>query len=132
MNGRRLFRLSIVGLGSFLLVGVLFALTAANTVPATRAGLTSQSIGPNDLKPTDCAGITLTALVVGSGVFEGVAANELILGGPGADQIRGRDGDDCVLGGGGDDQLRGDAGTDVCIGGPGTDTLDANCETQVQ
>lgn len=132
MNGRRLLRLTGVGLGAFLLVGVLFALTAANTVPATRAGLTSQSIGANDLKPTDCAGITLTALVVGTGDFEGGAANELILGGAGLDRIRGRDGNDCVLGGGGNDELRGDAGTDVCIGGPGTDTLDANCETQVQ
>lgn len=115
-----------------MLVGVLFALTAANTVPATRAGIRSQSIGPNDLKPTDCAGITLTALVVGTGDFEGGAANELILGGPGVDKIRGRDGNDCVLGGGGNDELRGDGGTDVCIGGPGTDSLDADCETRVQ
>jgi Ca2+-binding RTX toxin-like protein len=80
----------------------------------------------NDLKPPECAGVNVTAVVVGN---DGTGANELVLGDATGALVRGRGGNDCVLGGGGNDDVRGNAGTDVCIGGPGTDTFNT-CETQ--
>jgi hypothetical protein len=122
---RGLARVALAGVVAFLLMGV--ALTATNVVPATRAG--SSDLGAptaNQLKPSTCAALSLTAVVVGSGVVNGTAASELV------DIMRGRGGNDCILGGAGNDSLRGDAGTDVCIGGSGTDTFHATCETQIQ
>jgi hypothetical protein len=81
MNARTLSRLSLVALTALLLVSAGSALTAANTVPVTHAGVDTRSIGPNDLKPSPCAGITLTRLVTSSGTFSGTSANELILAG---------------------------------------------------
>lgn len=115
-----------------MLVSVISALTAANLVPPSKGGRSLQAINANALKPTECASLNLTAILRGSGSFEGGSASELVLGSSGADQIRGRDGNDCILGGAGNDDIRGDGGTDVCIGGLGTDTLDADCETRVQ
>jgi Ca2+-binding RTX toxin-like protein len=109
----------------------LVAATASNTVPGTSVGSFSQAITPAALKPAACAGVAVTAIVTGSGSFQGTAANELVLGSAGPDTINGRGGADCVLGGGGDDDLTGGAGTDVCIGGPGTNVYAANCETQL-
>jgi Ca2+-binding RTX toxin-like protein len=126
------------------------AMAAANTVPASKASDTTRPITANDLKPAECAGITLTAKLAGSGTFAGTAAAELIVGGPSADTISGNGGADCILGGGGNDTLNGNgggdillggdgndtlnggAGTDVCYGNAGTDTFNANCETQIQ
>jgi Ca2+-binding RTX toxin-like protein len=128
---RGLARVALAGVVAFLLMGV--ALTATNVVPATRAG--SSDLGAptaNQLKPSTCAALSLTAVVVGSGVVNGTAASELVLGSAGVDIMRGRGGNDCILGGAGNDSLRGDAGTDVCIGGSGTDTFHATCETQIQ
>jgi Ca2+-binding RTX toxin-like protein len=88
------------------------------------------------VKPAECAGITVTALVTGAGTFNGTAASELVLGGSGADTINAGGGDDCMLGGGGNDSIQGQAGTDVCIGGPGTDSFGilglGGCETEIQ
>jgi hypothetical protein len=81
MNARTLSRLSLVALTALLLVSAGSARTAANTVPVTHAGVDTRSIGPNDLKPSPCAGITLTRLVTSSGTFSGTSANELILAG---------------------------------------------------
>lgn len=113
------------------------ALTAGNAVPQTNASEELRSVGPNDVKPAACAGITLTATVIGSGIVTGTGANELILGGSGGDTITGLGGTDCIVGGGGNDIIDGGLGTDVCIGGPGTDTfvtviLVATCETAIQ
>jgi Ca2+-binding RTX toxin-like protein len=107
------------------------AQTSANTVAATKAIDSSRPIGANDLKPPECAGLTLTAIVTGSGTITGTSANELIVGSAGVDNINGGFGNDCILGGGGNDAINGGSGTDVCLGGPGTDTF-SNCETQVQ
>ena len=115
-----------------LALTVIFALTAANSVPPTRAGVDSRSISADDLKPVACAAITLTNVVTGSGTFNGTNSADLVLGSAGVDTIRGRNGDDCILGGAGNDSLRGDGGTDVCIGDPGTDTFHATCEIQIQ
>lgn len=126
----RLLRLILAG--GILLVAVsggsMFA--AANTVPATNAGVQTFAINANALKPAACSALTLTAIVIAPAA--GGTASELILGRAFADTINGAGGNDCILGGGGNDSLAGGAGTDVCIGGPGTDTFNANCETQIQ
>jgi Ca2+-binding RTX toxin-like protein len=108
-----------------------FGVTGASVVPATHAGLSTRATGPNDVKPLDCSGITVSARVSGSGIITGTGANELALGGTALDTISGLGGDDCIVGGGGGDVIDGGLGTDVCVGGPGTDMF-LSCETQVQ
>jgi len=126
----RAIRFAVVGALGLLALSLVVSLTAANTVPASRAGDSSRAAGPNDLKPSACSAITLTATVTGSGAINGSVAAELVTGSAGVDTITARNGDDCVLGGAGDDSLNGGAGTDVCIGGAGTNTF-AQCETQI-
>ncbi len=118
-----------IGLGLLVIAaGVTTAITAANTVPESGADVNDLAITANALKPAQCAGLTLTNLVTGSGNINGTAGNDLILGSNGADVIDGLGGDDCIVGGGGDDTIDGGADTDVCIGGAGTNGF-ANCET---
>ncbi len=109
---------------------VFTALTASNTVPATRADKDSFGLGVHELTPPECAGMGLTNIVdIGAGET-GTPANDLILGTDKADaEIRGGAGNDCILGGKGDERqkiggvwspgLYGDDGDDVLIGGPG-------------
>ncbi len=125
----RLFATSLLVL---VLVSLASVSTAANSVPATRAGSSSRSIGAQDLKPADCASLTLTNLVTGSGIINGTNAADLVLGSSGTDTVMAGNGNDCVVGGGGADVISGGAGTDVCIGGPGIDVLDITCETAIQ
>jgi Ca2+-binding RTX toxin-like protein len=123
---------SLAALLLLVLITVLgFAVTGTNTVPATHAGIHTQATGPNDVKPSNCSGITVTARVSGSGLITGTAARALVLGSPAIDTTSGRAGNDCIHGGNGNDVIDGGLGTDVCIGGPGTDTF-VSCETQVQ
>lgn len=123
---------SLAALLLLVLITVLgFAVTGTNTVPATHAGIHTHATGPNDVKPSNCSGITVTARVSGSGLITGTAASELVLGSTGIDTISGLAGNDCILGGDGNDVIDGGLGTDVCLGGPGTDTF-VSCETQVQ
>ncbi|PWB72165.1 MAG: hypothetical protein C3F07_12400 [Anaerolineales bacterium] len=131
MNLRILFRLSILGLGTLIIVTSMTAVAATNTIPATRVGERNNSFNINYLKPSACAGITVTNLVSGSGSLTGTSGNDLILGGSGADLIDGSGGDDCILGGGGDDQIAGGDGSDTCIGGSGTDVF-TTCEGEFQ
>ena len=126
----RLLRLTAAIVFGLLVVSVVASLTAANTVPASRAGDSSRSATPDTLKPSACSGITLSAKVSGAGTFGGTNADELISGSAGVDTISARNGNDCVLGGAGNDDLNGGPGTDVCIGGAGTNTF-AACETQL-
>lgn len=104
---------------------------AVTTVAGSRASLSQFAVTPNALKPPQCAGISLTNLVVGSGTFDGTNGNDLILGGPGPDTIRGLGGDDCIVGGGGNDNLQGGEGNDVILGGPGADTISGGSGTDV-
>ncbi|MGZ8578259.1 MAG: hypothetical protein ACXWWX_01875 [Actinomycetota bacterium] len=120
-----------------LLVAVLgvtsmLGFAAGNTVPASKAADLSQAASADAMKPTECAGITLSTKVVGSGTFNGTAAADLMIGSSGVDTMNALGGNDCVMGGGGDDRLNGGPGTDVCVGGPGTDTFAGNCDTQIQ
>ncbi len=107
------------------------AQTGANTVGPTRAGEDNRTAGPNDLKPADCASITVTNKLNGSGIFSGTSASDLITGSSVGDLISAGNGDDCVLGGDGNDTINGGSGTDVCIGGPGNDTF-LSCEVEIQ
>lgn len=121
---------------ALLVIGILLsgavAFTATNSVAASRIGHQLIAQGVNDVKPPECDGITLTAIVSGNLLVTGTDANELVLGGIGIDTIDGGGGDDCIMGGGMDDSLVGGLGTDVCIGGDGLDVIDATCETAVQ
>jgi Ca2+-binding RTX toxin-like protein len=102
-------------------------------VPATHAGVSSRSIGAQDLKPAACASLTLTNVVTGSRSISGTTAADLVLGSSGIDNMTAGNGNDCVVGGGGADIISGGAGTGVCIGGPGIDVLDPlTCETAIQ
>jgi Ca2+-binding RTX toxin-like protein len=126
----RIVRFATIGSLVLLLAVVGSAVTAANTVPVSHVVDDARSIGANDLKPSDCSGITLTTLTTGSGIFTGSGAAELILASANVDAISGLGGNDCILGGGGGDTIDGGLGTDVCLGGPGTDVI--TCETSVQ
>ena len=108
------------------------AFTASNSVESSRIGQTLIGQNGNDVKPGDCAGITLTAVVSGTLLVNGTAANELVLGSVGLDTLDGKAGDDCIMGGALGDTLVGGLGNDVCIGGGGTDVLDPTCEVQIQ
>lgn len=130
MITRILHWLAFFGLMAMILASVVTAIAATNSVPSSHLTDQSRPITANDLKPSQCAALNLTEIVVGSGKFSGTDANELILGGPDADTIDGKGGSDCILGGGGNDDIDGGSGTDVCIGGPGTDTF-SRCETQI-
>lgn len=126
-------RLAFIGLLALILVSMLTVLAASNTVPATHLDSQSFAITVEDLKPPECAGITLVAIVAcPGGNCDGTDANELILGSAADDDIKAGKGNDCILGGGGSDTLRGDQDTDVCVGGPGGDSFHPSCETQIQ
>lgn len=126
-------RYVILGFLILILVSVAMAVAASNTVPGSRLASRSAAINANALKPTECAALNLTAIVIcpSSGNCTGTKNSELILGTANADTIKGKGGADCILGGGGDDDITGGAGGDVCIGGPGTDTF-TSCETIIQ
>jgi Ca2+-binding RTX toxin-like protein len=110
----------------------MLGLMAGNTVPGSKAANRSSVVTAEQLKPSTCNGITLTAVVTGSVTVTGGTASELILGSSLVDAMSGGNGDDCILGGASNDSLNGGPGTDVCIGGAGVDTFNASCETQIQ
>ena len=111
---------------SLMALGAVTAMAAANSVPATRVGVSNHPVTVQQLAPPECAAKAagLTSLIVGSGSFDGDNSNNLILGSPADDDIRGRQGNDCVVGGGGNDALQGNQGNDALVGGPGDDDLD--------
>jgi len=125
MRALRPARLLAVMVLSLTALGAVTAMAAANSVPATRIGQSDHPVLLQQLVPGECASIagSLTALVVGSGTFDGAAASELILGSGGADTIRGRQGNDCIVSGDGNDDLEGNQGNDVLVGGGGNDAL---------
>jgi Ca2+-binding RTX toxin-like protein len=134
MNMRLFSKLAVFALVVLVLVSIITAATAANTVALSHLTDQTTAIIANTLKPTECAALTLTTILVcpSTGTCTGTNAAELILGSVNGQTINGRNGNDCILGGAGNDTINGGAGTDVCIGGPGTDTFNKNCETQIQ
>ena len=116
------FRFMTFCLITIILLSVVTAIAATNTVPSTRLMAYGNSIGVNDIKPSACATIFLTNRVSGLGLLTGTEGNDLILGSSGADTIDGLGGDDCILGGGGIDSCIGDIGTDMFV----------SCESETQ
>ena len=125
-------RVALVGLLALIAASVASAFAATNSVPETGAGVDSESITANTLKPGECASLDLNNVVSGSGTITDGIASSLIAGSSGADTIDGGGGDDCILGGDGDDDISGGPGTDYCIGGGGDDTFDETCEVTEQ
>lgn len=113
-----------------VVITVIGAFAAANTVPSTLADKNSIGLGVNELQPPECVGLGLTNIVdIGAGET-GTSANDLILGTDKGDaEIRGGAGNDCILGGKGNERQKigkdwgpgifGEEGNDVIIGGPG-------------
>jgi Calcineurin-like phosphoesterase/RTX calcium-binding nonapeptide repeat (4 copies) len=56
----------------------------------------------------------------------GGSGDDIIIGTPNADTIRGLAGDDCIFGMDGDDHIEGDGGNDVIYGGRGDDRVSGN------
>jgi Ca2+-binding RTX toxin-like protein len=133
-------RMAFIGMLLLILFSMMTALAAANTVPTSRLDDDQVSIGLNDLKPAQCASITVTNLITTPGflgIYLGTNQNDLIIGNSGGNTFMGAGGNDCMMGGGGNDtfyggSIFGDNGAaDVCIGGPGTDSF-SGCETAIQ
>jgi len=131
----KFFKLSLLILFTLILFSGMSAYTAANTISNSHVGQYSDPIGPNDLKPAACMGISLSNIVsIGDG-GSATNGNDLIAGTPNRDLFSGLDGNDCILGGDGDDSLyfififlsldglHGGNGNDVILGGAGTDIL---------
>jgi len=115
-------------LGAILVVSYT-AFSAANSIPLTRLGLTTQAITANQLKPPQCSAISVTNIIYCTGgICNGTNASDLIFGTSGDDDIRGGQGNDCILGLDGNDRLVGNQGTDVCVDVPGTD-FHPSCES---
>lgn len=114
--------LGLTMLLAMVLLSVVGAVAASNTVPFTWLDEDTIPITANDLKPSDCASLNLSNIVVVTN-SSGTGGNDLILGSSGGDNIRGGDGDDCIIGGGGDDRLDGQKGNDIILGGSGDDSL---------
>ncbi|HEU5316017.1 MAG TPA: hypothetical protein VFX49_07895, partial [Chloroflexota bacterium] len=118
--------LLLIGAGTLLLAAAVSSgsgFAAANAVRASRAAARQQAITINGLRPPECAGLTLTTLITGSGTITGTNGPDLIIGSAGSDSIDGLDGSDCIVAGGGDDDINAGAGADVILGGPGNDTI---------
>ena len=92
----RVAKLSFFGLAALVVISVMSAAAAANTVPPSLASVTDHPATFNDFAPPECSHLTLTRVQYGGG------------GG----------GDDCIVGGSGNGTLQGQGGNDVLIGGP--------------
>lgn len=124
-------RVLVAGVGILSLVAA-GALTAANSVPATRVDdQTITDLPPTTSLPAECVGMTFDVTGSGSGVIVGSAGKDWIIGSDQVDTISGLAGADCIEGKGADDVIDGGLGNDVCLGGGGTDVF-LGCETQVQ
>ena len=88
---RRLQLPALLAVSLAVAVGVQPASGASNTTPATRAGRALYAIGPNTLKPPECASLTLTSLVT---TATGTNAADLQLGTANADSLNGGAGGD--------------------------------------
>lgn len=130
MSTRKTISLGITLLLTLILLSVVGAFAASNTVPFTRLDDDSNAITANDLKPSECSGINVSGVYVVSGFGGGSGGNDLILGTSSGDIIFGFGGDDCIVAGGGNDFILGGGGTDVCNGGAGSDTA-FGCETEI-
>ena len=123
MSISRMFFWMSASLVTLITISVIFAFSAANTVPASKADYLTSAINANALKPTECAALNLTRVVIIARGDVPNNSNELILGTAAGETINGGGGADCIIGGGGDDTLLGGNGKDVLMGGPGNDAI---------
>ena len=130
MTSRKLIGMAALGLLALILGNIVSATAASNTMAPSGIGKDQRATTANDLKPPECAPLDLAKKLSGAGAFGNGPASALILGSPGADDVRGGGGDDCIVGGAGDDNLVGGAGNDVCLGGTGNDDYGASCEAR--
>src|SRR5690349_240940 len=115
MNLWRFSQLILIGLLALSIVGVISALAAANTIPASGKLDTTIALTAQQLKPQDCNGLALTSYLLASGgTFKNNGASALILGVSGFDNLKAGGGNDCVVGGAGGDTISGGAGGDIC------------------
>jgi Ca2+-binding RTX toxin-like protein len=128
------FRVVAVAATATLVGGIFGAFTASVNVPASAVAQATHALTINEIAPSQCAGITLTNIVIGSGTVNGTAANDLIIGSSGSDTLKGNGGADCMVGGshgGTRDTFQGGPANDVCIGdGTRTDSY-TSCKTIV-
>ena len=124
MSFSRTFFWMSASLVALVTISIISALSAANTVPASKVYNVSFAINANALKPTECAALNLANIIIIADGDNPTNKNDLILGTPGNNTINGNGGIDCILGGSGDDTLKGGNGQDILIGGPGNDALD--------
>jgi Ca2+-binding RTX toxin-like protein len=118
--------LIVLGLAGFASGGML---TASATVPVSYAVKNTRAIAAADLRPSDCASLTLTTTVRGSGPITATGGT-LVLASSGADTITASGGNNCIVGGAGTDTVTVSAGTAVCvISTPSTQT---GCTTVVR
>lgn len=117
--------LAFIAAATFVLVT---GVAASNVVSATRIGQTSQVVTPNSLKPSACAALNLSVVVVGAG-DPLASANQLLLSGPANSAVVGGSGDDCIVASTSVATIDGGTGTNVCFGG--STTVFTNCQTQV-
>lgn len=125
-------RLIWISLGLLVALSAASVFTAQNAVSGSRAEQADDSISANELKPAECASVSVSNTVSGSGTVNGTLFGDLVVAGSGDDTIDGGGSGDCILGGAGADTIKGSGGSDVCIGGPGADTFDPDCETTYQ
>ena len=119
---KRLNRTLMFGLLVLVSLSVFSASAAANSVSGSATTDQTFPVDANQLKPPECASLTLGGIVVGGPPGSG---GDLILGTSGADNINGGQGDDCIVGGGGNDRISGQNGADIILGGPGNDDINA-------
>ena len=124
MSLSRMFFWMSASLVALVTISIIFALSAANTVSSSKAGSVTSAITVNQLKPSECAGLNLTRLVVlANGDIPSDGQSELIIVSSGKDTIDNSTAvkPDCILGGDAKDTLYGGLGGDVLNGGPGND-----------
>lgn len=130
LNSRNVRLFAAGALGVLAVVSVWSADTAANSVPPSRLGESFHATGPNELKPAECAGLTLVNIFVATGqTLTGTNQADLLVGNASTRTITGRQGDDCIVGNSASQTLDGGGGYDVCLGFASTSFT--RCEVQV-
>ena len=127
MIRRILFPFVVGAIMLILVASIVSAIAASNTVTSSNLSDTSRGIGANDLKPSQCATLTLDTIYAcpAHGPCNGPTGNVLLLGPSGNKKINGNSGDDCIIAGSGSQTINGGGGTNICIGNSG-DTY-SNC-----
>lgn len=123
---------SIIFALTIIITGVVFDISilgfaVSNTVHTSHAGMQTQIILINNLRPPGCAGLELVSIIYcsGSAICNGTTQSELILGDSSNNLINGgskKANPDCIIAGGGDDTVEGGNKDDICIEGPGNDS----------